>query len=165
MYTYGGIVGLAIYGSCIDSCYNSSNILDERMNYSGGIVGAITDTSSQLIVSNCYNIGNISGKIAGGIVAELANYGGGNASPVYVRNSYNIGTVTGSEKTGEVVGYVSTNGYVENCYYGNTKIENQDKNNLNTISISKITSTLLNKDKFKEDTNGINNGYPILNWQ
>ena len=76
----------------------------------GGIVG-----SSNRVMYNCYNTGNVSGK---------NNVGGIMGANVIVGNCYNTGEVTGSKYVGGVVG-VTTEGYLEWGYFLKTESFNQ----------------------------------------
>ena len=69
----------------------------------GGVVGLNSGYST---VENCYNIGEVSGNISGGVV-------GWNSGSV--TNCYNIGNVSGNIYVGGVVGYNGDS--VTNCYF------------------------------------------------
>lgn len=115
----------------------------------------------------CYNIGNINAtSYAGGIVGY--NYG-------YINYSTN-GTenLTGSYRGG-IAGYCINSG-VTSCYYlkNTTSINGRGKlhssGNLNAGCIAQTVVTMPSiidvvGNNFVEDTNNINNGYPILAWQ
>ncbi len=157
----GGISG---YNSgVIKYCFNKGNINSEGTNV-GGITGNLDEKG---IVNSCYNIGNVEGKGSniGGIVGHMYS------EDVKILNSYNIGNVLTDNNLygGGIVG-VLVSGTIENCYllentvnYGNG-ITNQKGVKIMTDDEIKEISTILGED-FKEDTNNINSGYPILNWQ
>lgn len=102
----GGIVGASSAGN-INACVNYSNIefKNASLDYLGGIIGYAE--SSQTIISNCYNRGNISsGESASGIVGS---------SNCKVINSYNTGNMTSYQ--GASAGMVSSGTViVEDCY-------------------------------------------------
>lgn len=103
-YYVGGVVG-QIKNGTIESCTNSGTISGNSIV--GGVVG-----SNSASVTNCYNIGSVSGEDSnvGGVV-------GSNAASL--TNCYSAGTVSGRGYIGGVAG--STNGgTVANCYFDNT---------------------------------------------
>lgn len=85
----GGIVGNNDGGTVTD-CTNTGTVTgatETYSTYSGGIVG---DNKSSGVIEGCHNEGDITGYVAGGIVAT--NYG-------TVTNCTNTGTVTGPHIT------------------------------------------------------------------
>ena len=161
-----GVLGTNSDKSIVEECYNKGNINGKQ--YVGGIVAYNIDEQND-IVKNCYNTGSItSTSIAGGVVSV-------NAGKIY--NSYSIGNVTGNEYIGsvlgrnvsngrmgeiyrsfglegtcsEVIGYINPDTIVENC----TFVSSTDlKNYANKLG-----------SEFKNDSENINGGYPILSWQ
>ncbi|MCR4615329.1 MAG: InlB B-repeat-containing protein [Clostridiales bacterium] len=70
-------------------------------NYSGGIAGLVSD------ISDCYNAGNVCGKVfVGGIAGKCGSING----------SYNAGSIAGSTYTGALAGSVNSES-INNCYY------------------------------------------------
>ena len=130
----GGIVGY-FNGNILNSC--NKGTVSAGTN-AGGIVGGIDG-----IVENCYNIGNIEGYRAGGILNASTTIGG-NAT-----NCYSIGTVTAQASRGDIIGGGSNLeiNKIVNCYTKN-----------DTFTASDLG------DAFKEDT-GENGGYPMLYWE
>ena len=145
----------------IINCGNYGNVIKESGTYCGGIVGYfkgnilnsfnIGEINSQGAgvggiageingnIENCYNIANISGVgDVGGITGKLT----GN-----IKNCYSIANITGNYSVGTFAGVTFT-GTVENCY------SKDDEFNVSNLGSA-----------FKEDTNDINDGYPILQWQ
>lgn len=127
----------------INYCYNTGTIECEFLD-GGGIAGLTSSSSDENAgIFNCYNIGKIENK--GSI---LGNISGGSYSPV--KNCYFSKEVT------DLDGVSNTN--------ENSDIEVYEK----TLSYMKTNTFIkdLNKDAeaFEMDT-GINNGYPILDWQ
>ena len=109
----------------------------------GGIVGSIHTNSK---INNCYNIGNINGQ-------------------------NNVGGITGQNLTSTTY---NTIGIIKNSYSLENVVDNLDggNNNAGIIENSLIKTEQEMKSlaktlgsAFKEDTNNINNGYPILAWQ
>ena len=177
----GGIVGYSGNDNVnteIKNCYNCGKIianigLKNIDSYIGGILG----NNYKTVLRNIYNLGNITvnGKNnnirIGGISGEGWNG--------YIYNGYNIGKIeakdTLSNKIGSIIGYKV--GTIDNCYYlkdtwakgiGELDEGQKDEGVTEYDDISKFPSVLsvVNEDgAFKEDTNNINNGYPILAWQ
>ncbi len=137
-----GIVGYSndnvTGGTNITSCKNYGDITSG--NYAAGIAATTSDSGATLIITNCYNEGDIAtstGDFAGGIVAKLygisseqgkllncANYGTitcyrnyvgglvGACAGATIYNSYNRGDVSGSNKcVGGLVGIHETYTY------------------------------------------------------
>ena len=155
----GGIVGDAHGGSITENCYNRGTVYSscQGTNRAGGIVGVFYGTTSE--IKNCYNIGSISSS---------------NGS------TNHIGGICGDNSAGN--GYPQ--GIISNCYYldgsatyayyyynGSSFVTNNTNqitgaNDLyNNDNSTKLKDATTNIDAFKEDTNIINQGYPILDWQ
>ena len=103
----GGIISqLSGKQNTIKQCVNYTNITGGY--YAGGIVGEI---SSNALVEQCYNEGNISVKRTGCYLGGIA---GRNASKI--KDCYNTGSMGGGDVVynGGIVGYNA--GYLENCY-------------------------------------------------
>ena len=109
----GGIAGYAMdetIENCASLCTVSCTGIDARV---GGIVGLVDYNSRTLIIRDCYNIGNITGRSdngsgdAGGICGF---YMGGKIS-----NCYNVGEITGSGYVSKIA--VSAFNRPTNCYY------------------------------------------------
>ena len=160
-------------------CYNSGNISSvlDTGNEIGGIYGYNQNESNY-----CYNIGNIDvtkGSNIGGIVGYHC------ASGAVLNNSYNAGRVNVKEKikVGGIAGSVNT-GKINRCFYLKNTAEGGITGNdiegqampLEESKMPSVISVLMTDndkvewngemvDVWKEDTNNINNGYPILFWQ
>ena len=151
----GGIVGYT-NSATVETAYNKGTILG-RVDDTGGIVGKGDKNST---ARNCYNIGEVNGDgdYIGGVAGHIQNSS--------AENCYNIGVINGNNATmiNSVIGNVNES-TVNNCY----ALEGQYSNETSGIKVltsdelKKATSLLGNK--FKEDTKGINDGYPILYWQ
>ena len=149
-------------------------------------------TDSVAIIRNCYNKGVITNNYLGseassytvsaGIAGQVENAN----SSVY--NCYNIGNlvITANNdhnrecRRGGIAGCrVNINSSVNNCYYLETtankeygpgtgigsidRVEESKGNPINSQQLKNLATTL--GTSFKEDSNNINNGYPILIWQ
>ena len=175
----GGIVGYSVgysTNSHIQNCLNIGNLSITTGGgnlHIGGIAGNIADT----IINNCYNISSIT---ANGNSNNL-NVGGivGYAIAINMNNCHDKGIInqnaTSSEYlyVGKIIGANYANGTITNCSY--LKQENYNYigvnggtvNNNNKIENDNQMPNILDilGPAFKEDTNKINNGYPILSWQ
>ena len=162
----GGIVGRAQINSKIENSFNKGNI--KGQNNIGGING---ENANSVQIQNCYNIGNISGyNQIGGISGQNTNE---------ISNCYNIGFITGTTHVGGITGQnfnsttYNTIGLIRNSYSLENVAESLDGgNSYGIIENSSIKTEQEMKSlvqtlgiAFKEDTNNINNGYPILQWQ
>ena len=100
----GGIVGIGDY---VSQCYNNGKVTS--IDYSGGICADFLDSYSK--IWDCYNTGNISGKYAAGLLANM-EYG-------TVQISYNVGKISATESGGYVAAIIAyqTGGTVIGCYY------------------------------------------------
>ena len=106
----GGIVGSYVSG-IITNCYNECEI--NGGYYAGGIIGHAYATNVEL--NNCYNLGNVTGKIAGGILSR----NGGDSLKTIITNCFNVGDITGTEKStaGGILGEITTMTLnINNCY-------------------------------------------------
>ena len=175
--TVGGIVGNTDNNALVERNFNNGNVEayggnEANSSNVGGIIGLNTGT-----ISNCYNTGTI--KSAFNNVGGLVGLNRGK-----LKNSYNIGSVDSSSNViGAIVGNnneffeTSTNilykGEISNCYSldniannlvgVNNSIIGTECSYKNSDELKRLANTLGNS--FKEDTEKVNNGYPILNWQ
>ena len=139
-----------------------ANIVTETTN-AGGIVGAQQGENGS--VESCYNTGSVTG--TGSNVGGVVGLGSQNSE---LLNSYNIGYVTTSNNNGGgVIGFNEATS-VSNCYFlentvnggnGNSTIDGVEIKS--SEELKKLSKTL--GSAFKEDSNNINEGYPILSWQ
>lgn len=161
----GGIVGYL--NGYLENCYNSGTI------YSGSNVGGLVGGNNGDSI-NLYNVGEVTSSLThGGIAGQ--HYGS------KIENTYNSGNL-GNEAKGGIVGTVYTNRTQQliNNYYLNTTASygilnssndnyaSQSDNNTTPLSEGEMPSVIsvINGDgAFVPDTEGINNGYPILKWQ
>ena len=174
--TYAGGIAGGVNAS-IYNCVNRGNVSGET--YVGGIVGQIFRT---YVVRNSYNTGSVNGTTnVGGIIGYYDKDWGVNEYSICY-NCYNIGEVKGTTNVGLALGYkYGSINYCKNFYYlketpnkgiGNSNdiegsvdgIEEEDLKNSSMV-------TLLNANSgeeeavWKQDTNNINKGYPILSWE
>lgn len=190
----GGISGDVTRGAKIRNCYNKGSIVTEQesidgIDYIGGIVGNsyydINDVNSVGKISevlNCYNLGNVfcknsrNTRYVGGIMGLIQN------GYVKIDNNYNRAMVSESTSGAHLGGII---GIIENynqITVTNCASEIQPAIGTNRATGSNITITnvlggqsdmpsilsVINaggEAKFKEDSNNINEGYPILNWE
>ncbi len=163
----GGIVGYAKNGVKIESCYNVGTITSQYN--AGGICGELR--ASQIL--NCYNTGEINGTAVGDNTEALC--GGITGSAVRnssIVNTYNIGKITTGDAysaAGIVVTLTDGTSSVENSYFLEN-IVNGGNGNLVKGTTSKTVEEMKQIDSilgssFKKDSQNINNGYPVLNWQ
>ena len=175
----GGIVGKVQAGT-IENCSFSGSVTG---GYTGGIAGGLN--GNDVTISGCVNLAAVTGTTAGGILGYWKN-------TAAIRDCYNTGSVTGSAKAGGIVGQLQK-GSIENCYstgvvggtaaqfggifaFSNAAVKNcyytlPEAETLGgtAAAAAHITSPEGLADKlgnaFKEDTAGVNGGYPILVWQ
>ena len=153
----GGIAGLNFTNSenalgTIDMCFNKGTI--SGVDNTGGITGQNSN-----ILKNCYNTGKITA--TGSYVSGIAglNY----CSYASLNNCYNIGTVYNTSKV-----YISAivflaDGTGNNSYYLNTCGAAGLGTSKTSAQLKGLAGTL--GSAFKNDTDNINGGYPILSWQ
>ena len=166
----GGIIGTTNLNCKIYNCYNSGNIsIDSSIEdnvviaYIGGIVG--NNMNSEII--NCYNSGNVN--FMGNNVAGIA---GQSIHDARIQNCYNIGNLNTNNDSATIVSLskVDPNGLLNNNYYLNNCLNGTNaKVIIEGVFVKleeemKLLAPILGA-AFKEDTNSINNGYPILIWQ
>ncbi len=163
----GGIAG------GISSIYNS---------YNYGTIKAVTASSGGIVgwYSSAYNTYNLGKVIPSSYIAYSGGILGWGLSSNELINNYNSGSVVG----GGILGaeYDSTEGseirkeismkVVNNYYlvasadYGLKAYKsNQGAEPLSQDEMPSVISVINGDNAFVEDTNNINNGYPILKWQ
>ena len=138
--------------SCISNCYNTGEIKiistanPDTCPVASGICGQLGQNA---VVKNCYNIG----KISVSAVASVQNIRqAGIVGCIYLPDTSIVNNYYLSGTAPYEVGEYSSGNY--HAYVGNVKNESQMKTLATTLGIS-----------FKDDTDNINNGYPILAWQ
>ena len=106
----GGIAGGAD-GGTFENCANLCVVQSDSTEggTTGGIIGFALNMDYVLIVRDCYNVGSITGRHAGGIIGQCSWH-------ETISNCYNAGTVTGTASVGAIIGNPGTN-KIYNCYY------------------------------------------------
>lgn len=164
----GGIVGGTNKYTSERYSYNTGNI--SGTEYIGGIAGY---HPGQAYEDYCYNIGEVSGEIyIGGIVGGCASTY--NIFPSYC---YNIGKIIGTKSyIGGIVGRKGSSD-PDDCYYeensalfgiGDSTVTtgyDRGTTKLSNDQMPTVLSIINSNNVFIEDTEGINNGYPLLAWQ
>ncbi len=161
---YGG--GIAGYASSVNECYNVGNVTvygsSSSSDRAGGIVGYYANR-----IADCYNTGTITGyNSAGGIIGEY------DGSDTYIENCYNVGeykiTNTATGNYGSIIGLGRFQ--TKNCYSLTTRFYGKDGAAVEAGCESVESETLKTYagklgDKYTDDTEGINGGYPVLKFQ
>lgn len=183
----GGISGGITRGGKVQNCYNTGKIVAkqniEENNFSvGGIVcnTYYDETGSRNIceITNSYNLGEIlstsskNGRYMGGILGYIQN---GYAK---VENCYQTGNVVAITPAGAyiagITGYIREGPYItiKDCAStSNTIGVSANANVINVVGNQTDLPDVLeiinieSEEVFVEDTENINNGYPILKWQ
>lgn len=163
----GGVIGCS-YNGIVERCFHKGSVSSSG-NCVGGLVGYIDAGLGSTDISNCYSIGDVTGAsdYAGGLV-------GGNGGGT-IHHCYCVGSVSGGSYVGGVVGANSLIFY--NCYW-NSDLYSGDSfggssggiYNLMGLSTadmhsSEFVSTMnASQDSifWVYDSDGINEGYPIL---
>lgn len=106
----GGIAGGAD-GGTFENCANLCVVQSDSTEggTTGGIIGYALNMDYVLIVRDCYNVGSITGRHAGGIIGQCSWH-------ETISNCYNAGTVTGTANAGAIIGSYSSD-KISNCYY------------------------------------------------
>ncbi len=138
----GGIGGLNL--ATISNCYNSGTIISASNN-AGGLVGL-----NRGILENGYNVGSIdsSASAIGAIAGNNNEFFDPSANTTY---------------TGKINNCYSLQGILTNIVGANNSIIGSECSYKSSDELKGLTNIL--GQSFKEDTNNINDGYPILNWQ
>ena len=102
----GGADG-GTFENCANLCVVQSDSTEGGTT--GGIIGFALNMDYVLIVRDCYNVGSITGRHAGGIIGQCSWH-------ETISNCYNAGTVTGTANAGAIIGSYSSD-KISNCYY------------------------------------------------
>ena len=163
----GGITGAVSYGT-ISKCINTGRVgtADQTLD-AGGIAGLMTNYA---VVEGCYNTGAVKGsKYLGGLAGEATVC----AVP---QGCYNIGTVASGINTGGSVGSYTGSSYISQTtgsfYLAESQATATDKTATGASSETMKKAGFVTKlnqqigvSYFAEDTEKLNDGYPILKWQ
>ena len=163
----GGITGAVSYGT-ISKCINTGSVgTEDKSQQAGGIVGLM---SNYAVVEGCYNTGNVIGKKnLGGLAGEATVC----AVP---QGCYNIGSVASGINTGGSVGSYTGSAYISQTtgsfYLAESQAAATDKTATGASSATMKKAAFVTKlnqqigtEFFAEDTEKLNDGYPILKWQ
>ena len=101
-----GVVAYMGTKSYVDRCASNATVTGTS-TYVGGITGSVSQTTSEL--TNCYNIGNISG------TASCAGVAGYNHKDAVIENLFSLGEVTGN-KVAACVGGTSAKNKAKNIF-------------------------------------------------
>ena len=152
-----------LYAGTMTGCYNTGSV-----TAAGTYVGGIMGYAKNATIQNVYNRGAVSTtkNMVGGLV--------GNMEDSTVTNAYTTGTVavveTGGTAVGAAIGWA---GKVSNVYY----LEGTAEKGIGRADdTSAATAEAKTADQmqalqgvlgeyFKADTNAVNGGYPVLQWQ
>lgn len=152
----GGLVGANYVMGNIQNCFNNSKIILSENN-GGGIVGI-----NNANITNCYNTGEISAEETEG--NKIGGICGQNISESYINTSYNIGKISSKGEAGGAVGVDF--GTVSNCFYLNNVV-NKKTSDDSSKSEEEMKTGILETlgESYKQDSENINSGFPILSWQ
>lgn len=171
----GGIVGVAVGTTKIESCTNRGNVDIIPNNdavqhaFHGGVAGYLNSLTE---IDSCYNRAEVSGNAAGGIAG--CNNG-------IIKNSYNVGFVSGyDDRPGSVVAYNQMPGEIYTSYYLSGAAPQAINVNIGTADVYYATDMDMRDEKFlnalnevdehgfgyyEEDTEYQNDGFPVLFWE
>ena len=176
----GGIVGRLTTANVLN-CYNAGDILGNEEKSDGYNIGGIIGTQrANTILNNLFNVGKVineenNGNLRiGGVVGNTVE----DDTNISLNSIYNIGVINiknqnSTNNVGSIMGIRNSTGILNNCYYltgtystgvgsgsstGVTEWDSFDE-------FPSMLSVVNGDGVFKEDTEGINNGYPILEWQ
>ena len=173
----GNKISLPLIISVNDSTNTKKATIENCYNPSGTIVGSIRG-GSIVDIRNCYSTGNLT-NVKGGIVGTTGDRYS-NLTTITLDNcyfkgridystSYNPPVIDGlvGNKTDKTT--ITNSKYLEKSLYVNGELQPDDENaateeEMNTYMKS-VLEVVNGDGAFKEDTNNINNGYPILSWQ
>ena len=138
----GGIVGELYNTSSINNCANFGKISTKGYwtnqvmgSYLGGIAG-MSDVGANTI-SNCYNIGKVTGSYAfvGGIFGAIYR------NTIYINNCYSKGAVEGPTYVGGIAGYNVAYTTTENCAYLENSVTVKQEGGVLTTEGQALNST------------------------
>jgi hypothetical protein len=165
----GGLIGAENFACTTNSSYSNGTVSvpSGSSAIAGGLVGELRNlsyNSAYCSITNCYSISSVSGGYTvGGLVGSLQ-------SNTTVTNSYSVGLITGSTSSsvGGLIG--SQGGTVSNSFWDTQTSGKATSNG----GIGKTTTEMKTPSTFIATGwdgtiwnmgDGINNGYPYLDWQ
>lgn len=161
--TIGGISGVIVNAN-ITQCYNTGIAKATGANIKGdGIQGGIVGYAENSQINYCYNIAAVQSNYncIGGLIGIV------NLNSI-IKNSYNIGNVAGKQSVGPLIGLnlnqISLDESAINCYYlGDTTLNSsRTAADMKTVQFINLIG---GQSIWKLDSQNINNGFVILNWQ
>lgn len=177
-YYVGGISGYTSLNTLINQCYNAGDIKAIGQNEFGNSnVGGIVGLNSGGSIIDCYNIGTITGinnNVGGiiglnrgtlensyntGIVSSSSNYIGG----IVGNNSEFYSSENDTTYIGKTYNSYSLKGVAINLFGTNNSLIGEECSFKNSTELQSLYTIL--GSAFEKDTENINNGYPILQWQ
>lgn len=117
----GGIVG-CIYDGAILNCFNTGRIAVSNSGYGStkhdSYVGGISGYICNGVVTDCYNSGDLvlNNSNKSNRLLDSGGIVGHVSSNSEISNCYNVGNVALGQIQGGIVGYVSSNSEISNCY-------------------------------------------------
>ena len=163
----GGITGAVSYGT-ISKCINTGSVATtDKGQQAGGIAGLM---SNYAVVEGCYNTGTVIGK------ENLGGLAGEATACAVPQGCYNIGSVASGINTGGSVGSYRGSAYISQTtgsfYLAESQAAATDKTatgassaTMKTARFVKELNQQIGTKYFAEDTEKLNDGYPILKWQ
>ncbi|PIQ08361.1 MAG: hypothetical protein COW71_12240 [Ignavibacteriales bacterium CG18_big_fil_WC_8_21_14_2_50_31_20] len=184
----GGLVGQQ-YQSAVTNCFSTSSVTSTvefaggltayhyvattENSYSTGTVNGVShvggligmENGSSATITNCYSVGDViaTGAAVGGLIGEQGN-------SANVSKCYSSGSVTGTSYVGGLIGTIMNTGSATDCFWDLTT-SGQSSSQGGT---GKLTTDMKNQTTFLNAGwssavwnigDGINNGYPYLDWQ
>ena len=150
--TAGGIIGYTPAATEISGCFNVGDIVDTGLG-GASYIGGVTGLGSKPVITNCYNMGDVSGAYAGGIAGYRNSSSTGTISYVY-----NAGTVSGTTSGGTITGGTTTTG-ISSAYYLSTTATGGSYDDVATALTYSELATLSLGDSW---TAGDNYTYPRI---
>ena len=158
----GGLVGYN-WKANISRCYANVNVTVTGIkNYTGGLIGFNTEAAIQ----DCYSRGSVSGyNYVGGLV-------GSHTINTLIKNCYSVGNVTGNNFVGGLVGF--NNSTVQTSFWNTDIVAIGIGGGTTTGTTGKTTAEMKTQSTFLDAGwspaiwnigDGINDGYPYLDWQ
>ncbi len=153
----GGIVGLNYVMGDVSDCFNNAKIVVTEDN-AGGIAGLNNSN-----ISNCYNKGEIDATQTEGL--RIGGICGQNLSESFINTSYNIGKINNVVYAGGLVG--ADFGNISNSFCLDTCLSIKTADTEYNKTEEELKNNTLEKlgNYFKQDSENINSGYPVLSWQ
>lgn len=114
----GGLVGQSSSELTLTESYNAGSVSSPSSDYVGGLVGQLMRPTT-VNVTNCYNVGEVSGAATAGLIGNISAYDTTQRS-VAIEDSYNAGTLSGTTENGIVgsrQGEITVT--ITDCHYWN----------------------------------------------